>query len=167
VQESVYVSLWQCVCVCVSMSVSPLAAELDADEDSSGLDLLIRTPCSKTHTHIRPPQFLLALSFSSLFPCSFLNPFLHLTPTRSAADRPTTSHNEVALHHHKHCCVSKWAGEEAGRFSALFPNYLLLAEHRWRWEEEGKGRQRWKYMWLGEMRAINERGRELKFIIFM
>lgn len=47
----------------------------------------------------------------------------------------------MALLHHKHCCVSKWAGEGAGSISALFPNYLLQAEQRCGQEDGGNKRR--------------------------
>lgn len=96
----------------------------------------------QSHTHTpasTPPHLSLVPSLS--FSVPFWVHFYITHPLVLRQTDQTTSHNEVALHHRKHCCVSKWAGEEAGSISALFPNYLLQAEHRWGQEEGGTRRR--------------------------
>lgn len=125
---------------CTGAHESPSAAEFDTDVEPSCLGA-IDPPSSHTFTYsvrIRPlppsPPRCLSLRSGSIF-------ISHPLILQQTAQ--TTSHNEVALHHDKHCCVSKWAGEEAGSISALFPNYLLQAAHRWgQWEGVRRRRER-------------------------
>lgn len=150
-----------CVCkfVWVCMHESPSAAEFDTDGEPSCLDAIDQNPVflssqMHTRTHAAASTPLLSPPFSLYFSAPFWIHFCITHPLVLRQTDQTTSHNEVALHHHKHCCVSKWAGEEAGSISALFSNYLLQAEHRWGREAGGKRRRdRGEDIGLKERRA--------------
>lgn len=98
----------------------------------------------------------LKLAVTPSLPLSFLSKSSLYHTHSFCGTHQTSSHNEVALHHHKHCCESKWAGEEEASVCALFPNYLLQTERVWGQNVERRADE-WKIMkatvngWTTEM----------------